>query len=84
MLILDSPILTLKEKVRKDELADSGMRTSLFRYMVDNCGDNQIIIAENEIPSAVDYSTARLIEFTQDETQGVYGFLKSVRNSVDS
>ncbi len=84
MLILDSPILTLKEKVRKDELADPGMRTSLFRYMVDNCGDNQIIIAENEIPSAVDYSTARLIEFTQDETQGVYGFLKSVRNSVDS
>lgn len=84
MLILDSPILTLKEKVRKDELADPGMRTSLFRYMVDNCGDNQIIIAENEIPSAVDYSTAHLIEFTQDETQGVYGFLKSVRNSVDS
>jgi hypothetical protein len=84
MLILDSPILTLKEKVRKDELADPGMRTSLFRYMVDNCGDNQIIIAENEIPDAVDYSTARLIEFTQDETQGVYGFLKSVRNSVDS
>ena len=84
MLILDSPILTLKEKVRQDELADPGMRTSLFKYMVDNCGDNQIIIAENEIPSAVDYSTARLIEFTQDETQGVYGFLKSVRNSVNS
>ncbi len=81
---VEDTILTLKEKVRKDELADPGMRTSLFRYMVDNCGDNQIIIAENEIPSAVDYSTARLIEFTQDETQGVYGFLKSVRNSVDS
>ncbi len=84
MLILDSPILTLKEKVHQDELADLGMRTSLFRYMVNHCGDNQIIIAENEIPSAVDYSTAHLIEFTQDETRGLYGFLKSVRNSVDS
>ena len=83
MLILDSPILTLKEKVRADEMADPGMRTLLFRYMVNHCGDNQIIIAENEIPSAVDYSAARLIEFTQDETQGIYGFLKSVRNSVD-
>ena len=83
MLILDSPILTLKEKVRADEMADPGMRTLLFRYMVNHCGDNQIIIAENEIPSAVDYSVARLIEFTQDETQGIYGFLKSVRNSVD-
>lgn len=83
MLILDSPILTLKEKVRANEMADPGMRTLLFRYMVNHCGDNQIIIAENEIPSAVDYSVARLIEFTQDETQGIYGFLKSVRNSVD-
>lgn len=83
MLILDSPILTLKEKVRADEMADPGMRTLLFRYMVNHCGDNQIIIAENEIPSAVDYSVACLIEFTQDETQGIYGFLKSVRNSVD-
>ncbi len=82
MLILDSPILTLKEKVRDDELADQGMRVSLFNYMIQNCGDNQIIIAENEIPDAsvVDYSTAKLIEFTQDENRGTYGFLKSVRN----
>lgn len=86
MLILDSPILTLKEKVHPDELADPGMRVSLFNYMIQNCGDNQIIIAENEIPAAtaVDYSKAKLIEFTQDETRGVYGFLKSVRNSADS
>ena len=49
MLILDSPILTLKEKVRKNELADPGMRASLFKYMVENCGDNQIIIAENHL-----------------------------------
>ena len=83
MLILDSPILTLKEKIRPDELADPGMRASLFRYMIENCGDNQIIIAENEIPSAqvVDYSSARMIEFTLDKNSGVYGFLKSVRNS---
>ena len=83
MLVLDSPILTLKEKVKSDELADPGMRSSLFNYMIQHCGDNQIILAENEIPDAniVDYSAARLIEFTQDETYGVYGFLKSVRNS---
>ena len=76
-------ILTLKEKIRPDELADPGMRVSLFRYMIENCGDNQIIIAENEIPSAqvVDYSSARMIEFTLDKNSGVYGFLKSVRNS---
>lgn len=56
------------------------MRESLFRYIVDNCGDNQIIIAENEIPDGVNYSTANLIEFTMDESVGRYGFLLSERN----
>ena len=56
------------------------MRESLFRYMIENCGDNQVIIAENEIPENVDYSTVKIIEFTQDETLGRYGFLMSERN----
>jgi hypothetical protein len=80
MLILDSPILTLKEKkkIRPEELAEPGMRESLFRYFVNNCGDNQVIIAENEIPASVDYSSANLIEFTLDQTRGRYGFLQTV------
>lgn len=53
---------------------------SLFRYIVNNCGDNQVIIAENELPKDVDYNTARLIEFTMDEEVGRYGFLLSERN----
>ena len=83
MLFLDSPILSLKEKkhgIRENEKATPGMRESLFRYIVDNCGDNQIIIAENEIPDGVNYSTAKLIEFTMDESVGRYGFLLSVKN----
>lgn len=86
MLILDSPILTLKEKVRTHEMADPGMRVSLFNHMIQNCGDNQIIIAENEIPdeSVVDYKNVKLIEFTQDENRGRYGFLRSIRNSRDA
>ena len=45
------------------------MRESLFQYLVDNCGDNQIIIAENEIPETdnMDYSKAKLIGFGQEE-----------------
>lgn len=80
MLILDSPILTLKEKVREDEMADTGMRVSLFNHMIKVCGDNQIILVENEIPdsSVVDYSSANMIEFTQDEARGRYGFLRNV------
>lgn len=83
MLFLDSPILSLKEKkhkMKEKEKATPGMRKLLFRYIVNNCGDNQVIIAENELPDDVDYSTARLIEFTMDEEVGRYGFLLSERN----
>lgn len=83
MLFLDSPILSLKEKkhkIQEKEKATPGMWESLFRYIVSNCGDNQVIIAENELPDGVDYSNAKLIEFTMDETGGRYGFLLSERN----
>ncbi|MGL4333136.1 MAG: hypothetical protein ACRCSR_10170 [Bacteroidales bacterium] len=82
MLILDSPILSLKEKkiqISEKEKATPGMRESLFDYIVKNCGENQVIIAENEIPSNVDYSTANIIEFTLEEGVGRYGFLRSER-----
>jgi hypothetical protein len=64
----------LKEKkkdsgITEADKADPGMRESLFQYIVDNCGDNQIIIAENEIPETVnmDYSNAKLIGYGQGE-----------------
>lgn len=73
IIILDSPILSLKEKkensgITEADKADPGMRESLFQYLVDNCGNNQIIIAENEIPETanMNYSSAKLIGFGQD------------------
>lgn len=83
VLILDSPILSLKEKKHKiteKEKATPGMRESLFKYIVNHYGNNQVIIAENEIPEGVDYSSVNLIEYTTDEREGTYGFLKSVKN----
>ena len=83
LLILDSPILSLKEKKHKiteKEKATPGMRESLFKYIVNHYGKNQVIIAENEIPEGVDYSFVNLIEYTTDEREGTYGFLKSVKN----
>lgn len=85
-LILDSPILSLKEKKKvltEKEKATPGMRASLFTYMIQNCGDNQLIIAENELPPNVDYSGVTLIEFTMDENEGRYGFLLDVRNEPE-
>lgn len=73
-LILDSPILPLKEGdgVR---LTDN-MKASLFSFMIDNCGDCQVIIAENELPDGLDHSSINLIEFTKGLNGGRYGFLQ--------
>lgn len=81
LLVLDSPILSLKEKV--DVPASESMKTALFTYMIEHCGNCQLILAENEIPDGVDYSKAHMTEFTMDSQQGRYGFLLDVRNAGD-
>ncbi len=85
LLILDSPILSLKEKRgmwKEGDRADLGMRESLFQYLIDNCGKNQIIIAENEIPNSpkMDYSKAKLIAF--GEKAGREGFLMEPNDTL--
>lgn len=82
MLFLDSPILSLKErdKVEESERATPKMRESLFRYLINHCGENQIIIIENELPVKVKYKTAKPIHFTKDDS-GQYGFLLSVHDT---
>lgn len=81
LLVMDSPILSLKEKV--DIPATESMKSALFTYMINHCGKCQLIIAENEIPSGVDYSKAHMEEFTMDNNRGRYGFLLDVRNAGD-
>ena len=60
-LIVDSPILSLKEKVQSDELVSSPMRTQLFSKLKGCQSDLQIIVIENEIPS-IDYSDVQVID----------------------
>jgi len=76
MLIVDSPILSLKE--RGDEKTPDTMKSALFQYLLNNQNIGQIIIIENNIPE-LDYSKANVIFFTKDTTQGRYGFLNGVR-----
>lgn len=77
MLILDSPSLSLTEN--PEVLIDASMKTALFKYILRNCDECQVIIAENDIPQGVDYSQANLIHFTMSD-EGRYGFLGHIRN----
>jgi len=84
LLALDSPILSLKEKkynITEKDKVTKGMREALIQYIIDNCGANQVIIAENELPENIDYSMAKRIEFSMEDGIGLrYGFMNSVRN----
>lgn len=65
----------------EEEKVTAGMGESLMRYIIDVCGENQIIIAENELPENVDYSKANQILFSMEDGEGLCcGFLRSVRN----
>jgi uncharacterized Zn finger protein (UPF0148 family) len=74
ILVIDSPILSLKEK--GDAAASDTMKEALFQYMVNNKSIGQVIIIENDIPD-LDYSTANVIRFTKDDSTGRYGLLKN-------
>lgn len=75
LLVLDSPILSLKEVDTKKP--SQSMRNGLFENIVSLQDGIQAIIVENELPE-IDYSNVNLIHFTKDKSTGRYGFLLDV------
>lgn len=65
IFVVDSPVLSLKEDIDDTELATEGMKSSLFRYILQHPCAEQIVIIENALPEA-DYSSAHLQEFTKE------------------
>jgi hypothetical protein len=74
-LVLDSPILSLKENEIKKP--SETMRNTLFENIVDNQKGIQTIVIENEIPE-INYKDANIIHFTKEKNNGRYGFLLDV------
>lgn len=74
-LVLDSPILSLKEKATKKP--SETMRNTLFENIVNNQNRVQTIVIENEIPK-INYKDAKMIHFTKEKNNGRYGFLLDV------
>lgn len=81
MLVVDSPILSLKEKEDHigEEHTSETMKSGLFKYLLQHQNTRQTIIIENDIPD-LDYETAHLIEFTKDENRGRYGLITGYRD----
>ena len=75
LLVLDSPILSLKEKEGKKP--SETMRNALFENIVRHQNGIQTIIIENEIPN-IEYGDTNIIYFTKEVDNGRYGFLLDV------
>lgn len=89
VLILDSPVTTLKENESKEnvdgDMIDPSMQDSLFVSLSQNNYDKQIIILENkELPEQV--IECNHIPFTKGKAKGRYGFfpLKSNNSLVQN
>lgn len=80
LLVVDSPILSLKEKEDHDinGNASESMKAGLFSYLISHQNNRQTIIIENILPP-LDYSNVHLEEFTKDEKRGRYGLIKNYR-----
>ena len=77
IIVLDSPILTLKERVSVK--ASEGMQASLFKYLIAHQENRQTIVVEND-PPKIDYTGVNMIHFTQeDDGKSRYGLLKGVK-----
>ncbi|MEG1433259.1 hypothetical protein [Eubacterium sp.] len=73
LLMVDSPILTLKERPGDARGTAEGMKVGLFRTLMDHCGENQVIVVENELPQGVDFRGVHTITFGEED--GRNGFL---------
>lgn len=74
-LVLDSPILSLKEKQSKKP--SETIRNTLFENIISKQTGIQTIVIENEIPD-IDYRGVNIIHFTKEKDYGRYGFLMDV------
>ena len=66
LILLDSPILSLKEI--DTQKPSQSMRSGLFENIASTSEGIQTIVIENEIPE-IDYSNVNLIHFTKMRTQ---------------
>jgi len=80
ILILDSPLTTLKEDeiqnkgVAEGDIIKESLQEGMFKSLADNCGNKQVIIIENKVPPNEIEEKSNIIKFTKNSSLGRYGF----------
>jgi len=78
VLVLDSPLTTLKEseisEAIEDDFVDSTLQNGLFKFFAENFTDKQVIIIDNKQPPVSLMGKYNDIVFTKGSSEGRYGF----------
>lgn len=85
VLVLDSPLTTLKEEkinkgnIEEGDMIEESLQDSMFISLAKNCKNKQVIIIENkEIPEEVEGKCNHIV-FTKDKNYGRYGFIPIIQ-----
>jgi hypothetical protein len=80
VLVLDSPLTTLKEseiaEASADDFVDNSLQDGLFTFFADSFNDKQAIIIDNKQPPKSLLGKYHDITFTKGRSEGRYGFFK--------
>ncbi|MCB2356416.1 AAA family ATPase [Clostridium estertheticum] len=80
VLVLDSPLTTLKEsesvEASEDDFVDNSLQDGLFTFFAKKFTDKQVIIIDNKQPPKSLLGKYHDITFTKGRSEGRYGFFK--------
>ncbi|MBU5483336.1 exonuclease [Clostridium sp. MSJ-11] len=78
VLVLDSPLTTLKEseiaEAKEDDFIDNSLQDGLFTFFAEGFNDKQVIIIDNKQPPKSLLGKYHDITFTKGLAKGRYGF----------
>lgn len=74
VIILDSPLITFKEKDNEEEKISDIVKTSFYKYLSENFNQEQIIVLENADPNKDICKNITYHHFTKNNSYGRYGF----------
>lgn len=74
VVILDSPLITFKEKDSGEDKISDVVKTSFYNYLYQNFKNKQIIVLENAEPDNILCEKIQYYHFTKNVSYGRYGF----------
>lgn len=74
IVIIDSPLITFKEKDSGEEKISEVVKSSFYKYLAENFKKQQVIVLENADPQKELLDKINYYHFTKNKNNGRYGF----------